>query len=283
MVSTRAKALTPASSVMARPADHEARSMEVIGKVILIFTLKTETTMKKSILCLLFAIAAMAWANDAAAQQCKKKVTPRVESTVPKGKMPPRWLLNKVTPAQYDTLVALNRLCTVDYSMLKGYKVTPQMVEKVMGQARKYIREAMDRHDGVVPRVGWTALVTKTLTTWSDKTEKGTRTVEYLVGSSADGYDVHLLLRATLQRDRQTGGYRSVAYELVPYSVQGMPVEVKSPRVYAGGTAPVAQLEWGKDGKSPYYAVNATLDFTDPLGAKHREQINVSVALCLGR
>ena len=89
--------------------------------------------MKKSILCLLFAIAAMAWANEAAAQQCKKKVTPRVESTVPKGKMPPRWLLNKVTPAQYDTLVALNRLCTVDYSMLKGYKVTPQMVEKVMG------------------------------------------------------------------------------------------------------------------------------------------------------
>lgn len=46
---------------------------------------------------------------------------------------------------------------------------------------------------------------------------------------------------------------------------------------------PPAQLEWGKDGKSPYYAVNATLDFTDPLGAKHREQINVSVALCLGR
>ena len=74
-----------------------------------------------------------------------------------------------------------------------------------------------------------------------------------------------------------------MAYELVPYSVQGMPVEVKSPRVYAGGTAPTAQLEWGKDGKSPYYAVNATLDFTDPLGAKHREQINVSVALCLGR
>lgn len=148
--------------------------------------------MKKSILCLLFAIAAMAWANDAAAQQCKKKVTPRVESTVAKGKMPPRWLLNKVTPAQYDTLVALNRLCMVDYSMLKGYKVTPQMVEKVMGQARKYIREAMDRHDGVVPRVGWTALVTKTLTTWSDKTEKGTRTVEYLVGSSADGYDVSI-------------------------------------------------------------------------------------------
>lgn len=110
--------------------------------------------MKKSILCLLFAIAAMAWANDAAAQQCKKKVTLRVESTVAKGKMPPRWLLNKVTPAQYDTLVALNRLCTVDYSMLKGYKVTPQMVEKVMGQARKYIREAMDSHDGVVPRVG---------------------------------------------------------------------------------------------------------------------------------
>ena len=69
----------------------------------------------------------MAWANEAAAQQCKKKVTPRVESSVPKGKMPPRWLLNKVTPAQYDTLVALNRLCTVDYSMLKGYKVTPQM------------------------------------------------------------------------------------------------------------------------------------------------------------
>ena len=157
---------------MARPEDHEARGMEVIGKVILIFTLKTVTTMKKSILCLLFAIAAMAWANDAAAQQCKKKVTPRVESTVPKGKMPPRWLLNKVTPAQYDTLVALNRLCTVDYSMLKGYKVTPQMVEKVMGQARKYIREAMDRHDGVVPCVGWTALVTKKLTTWSDKTER---------------------------------------------------------------------------------------------------------------
>ena len=188
---------------MARPADHEARGMAVIGKVILIFTLKTETTMKKSILCLLFAIAAMAWANDAAAQQCKKKMTPRVESTVAKGKMPPRWLLNKVTPAQYDTLVALNRLCTVDYSMLKGYKVTPQMVEKVMGQARKYLREAMDRHDGVVPRVGWTTLATKTLTTWTDKTEKCIRTVEYLVGSSADGYDVHLLLRATLQRDRR--------------------------------------------------------------------------------
>lgn len=73
----------------------------------------------KKLFLLLFAVASMVMAEGAAAQNRAKLVNCTVSVNIPKCQMPPHWLLNKVTPAQYDTLVVLNRLCTVDYSLLK--------------------------------------------------------------------------------------------------------------------------------------------------------------------
>ena len=86
-------------------------------------------------------------------------------------------------------------------------------------------------------------------------------------------------MRTTLQCDRKTGGYRSVAYELVPYSVQGIPVTVDAVDVHLKDNA-VANLAIGKDGQSDSYTVNATVNFTDPLGDK-RQELSTTVILKL--
>lgn len=235
--------------------------------------------MRKLFVIILLAMAGTALADDVqrpcatTAGQCV------LTSKVPQGSMPPRWLLNKVTPAQYDTLVALNRLCHVDYSMLKSYDVTPEMVSRIMGQAREELRKAIDKTDGTVSGTGWIVARIKTIKPWRETVEKGVRKVEYLVYSSVDGYDVHLLLRASLQRDRRTGVYRSVSYELVPYSIQGIPVKIERAEVSKVGSGAVSCLEIGSDGKSTSYAISAALEYTDPLGNKHIELVSTSVHL----
>lgn len=239
--------------------------------------------MKRFFVFLIFAIAGINLSDYATAQQRVSVTITNSSDNVAKGKMPPRWLLNRVTPAQYDTLVVLNKLCSVDYSMLKGYNVTPSDIAKVMKQANEYIRKALDNNDGVIPHVGWKTAQIITVNPWSNKVDKGLKKVEYMIYSSIDGYDVHLLLRTTLQRNRQTGGYHSVAYEVIPYSIQGIPIKVSRTCVSKDGSNPVDNLEIGKDGKSPCYIVDTTINFTDPLGNKHFEKINISLWLTLNR
>lgn len=149
-----------------------------------------------------------------------------------------------------------------------------------MKTAREYINKVLANNNGVTPNVGWKVTAIKQLRPWCDKTEKNVRKVEYMVYSSIDGYDVHLLLRATLQRDRKTGTYSSIAYQLVPYSVQGIPVTVDNAVLSLSGKS-VANLEIGKDGKSGSYIVNAKVNFTDPLGEKHQELVSTTVILKL--
>ncbi len=237
--------------------------------------------MKKLLAFFLFVIGIIQ-ADYATAQQQVYVVKVTGSGNADKGKMPPQWLLNKVTPAQYDTLAILNRLCNVDYSMLKGYDVTQNDIANVMKLACENIRKALGNNDGATPNIVFKSVTVKQVSAWSDKVDKSTRKVDYLVYSSIDGYDVHLLLRTSLQRDRKTGGYRSVAYELVPYSVQGIPVTIERASVSKGGQ-PVERLEIGKDGKSASYAINATINFVDPLGNKHQELVSNSVILELER
>ncbi len=237
--------------------------------------------MKRLFVFLMFAIASISLVNYAAAQQCVNVKVSSGSCNGVKGKLPPRWLLNKVTPSQYDTLTILNRLCDVDYSMLKGYDVTPSDVAQVMTQARENINKALNNNNGITPRVGWKKALMITVSPWRDKVEKGQRKVEYMIYSSVDGYDVHLLLRATFKRDRQTGGYRSVAYDVVPYSVQGIPVKIGQTRVSTNGIDTVECLDIAKGGKSSCYVVNTAVNFTDPLGNKHFEQVDMSLWLTL--
>lgn len=237
--------------------------------------------MKRFFVFFIFAIVGINIADYATAQQRANVKISATTVNVPKGKMPPRWLLNKVTQAQYDTLAALNKLCTVDYSMLRGYDVKPNDVAKVMTQAREFIRKAMDNNNGMTRDVGWQTIRMVIVHPWSDKVEKGSRKVEYMVYSSADGYDAHLLLRATLQRDRKTGGYRSVDYEVVPYSIQSMPVKVEKAYISKDGRNKVDYIEIDKGAQSSSYIISATMNYVDPLGNKHVEKINAHVQLTL--
>ena len=235
--------------------------------------------MRKIFVLILLAASTAVLADDAQPTCYKAAKKCVVTAEVPKGMLPPRWLLNKVTPAQYDTLAALNRLCNVDYSMLKGYNVTPQMVSSVIAQAREQLHKAVDSVNEATPGVGWRAIMSKTIKPWREMVEKGVRTVEYMVYSSIDGYDVHLLLRAKLQRAGKKGNWCSVSYELVPYSIQNIPVEVSHALVSQQGGVPVDSIEIGSDVQKRGYAVSATLRFTDPLGNKHEEFASVSIHL----
>ena len=198
-----------------------------------------------------------------------------------KGCLPPRWLLNKVTPAQYDTLVALNRLCNVDYSMLKGYHVTAKDVPHLMEQARKMLARALENPNGSTAAVGWTVIIMKRAKPVADVTEKGVRRLTYIIYSSVDGYDAHLQLRGTVRKDRKSGKLYLVDYEVTPYSVQGIPAKADGVTIKGNGNVNMDELLINEDVKTIGYALNGTLSFTDPLGDVHKEQVNASVSLGL--
>ena len=119
-----------------------------------------------------------------------------------RGNMPPTWLHNKVTPEQYDTLAMLNMIASVNYDLLKGYNTqVPNAIDRFMNDTA-----FNKRTDNVFKATAYS--LTPKLISWQNLS-KTTAEARYLLYSSIDGYDAHVVLTATLHKDKKTGSYTS--------------------------------------------------------------------------
>jgi len=196
-----------------------------------------------------------------------------------RGNMPPTWLHNKVTPEQYDTLAMLNMIASVNYDLLKGYNTDKRDIDTIMAQVPKAIDRFMNdtafnkRTDNVFKATAYS--LTPKLISWQNLS-KTTAEARYLLYSSIDGYDAHVVLTATLHKDKKTGSYTSSQYRIEGYSMGGAKVDcqltVTDLRAHASDEC--KQISIGKGQTASSIIITGSIAFTDPLGNKHHEPID---------
>ena len=197
-----------------------------------------------------------------------------------KGQLPPAWVKNKVTPEQYDSLALLNMLATVDYSWLKGYDVTAGDVRQMMSAVRRAIHRFMADDKGTEVRIFSYSDGGETHVAPVQQTAaKSMVAVRYVLYSSVDGYDAHVVLTANLRRDAKNRCYTADSYELTGYSLGGATVAAQIELHSADTGEKVGQIVIGADDVSPRYSLMGRITYTDPLGRKHQECIGKTLIL----
>ena len=196
--------------------------------------------------------------------------------------MPPAWLHNKVTPEQYDTLALLNMIASVNYDLLKGYNTDKRDIDAVMAQVHKAIdrftndKDFNKRTDNFLSSSGYT--LTQKIISWQER-PKSTIEARCLLYSSIDGYDAHVVLTATLHKDKKTGTYTSSQYKVESYSLGGAKVECQVKLYDHPTNQECQQVTFGKGKTASKLLITGSITFTDPLGNKHREPINNNLTL----
>ncbi len=196
-----------------------------------------------------------------------------------RGNMPPAWLRNKVTTEQYDTLTMLNMIASVNYDLFKGYNTDKRDIDTIMAQVPKAIDRFMNdtafnkRTDNIFRAAVYS--LTPKLISWQN-VSKTTAEARYLLYSSMDGYDAHVVLTGTLHKDKKTGSYTSSQYKIEGYSMGGAKVDchltVIDLRTRASDEC--KQITIGKGKAASSITITGSIDFTDPLGNKHHEPID---------
>lgn len=203
-------------------------------------------------------------------------------NTTKRGELPPVWILNKVTPEQYDTLAILNRLTDVDYSPLKSKYFGKKQITGFMPSVREYIVKAM-RGNAATPAGVMFFLADNFAYLLPDKkvSEKNAIKTETTVFSSSDGYDAHVRLEADFVRDRSNGTYTARNFRVIGYSVSRlhMVTSVKLTELTAEGEKEITSITTDKKGVTPSLLLSGTVTFTDPLGNKHEEQVKAAFGL----
>ena len=248
--------------------------------------------MNRPILTILVLALGM-WAGTAMAQSEDQVIRAKFFTYIPadeiackgysaKGQLPPEWVKNKVTPEQYDTLALLNMLATVDYSSLKGYAVAAGDVRLMMSAAGRAIHRFMADDKGSEVRMfSYCGVGEPRVAPMQQTAAKSVVAVRYVLYSSVDGYDAHVVLTAHLRRDAKTRCYTADSYELTGYSLGGATVAAQIELHSADTGEKVGQIVIGADGVSPRYSLTGQIAYTDPLGRKHQECIGETLMLSL--
>ena len=196
-----------------------------------------------------------------------------------RGNMPPAWLRNKVTTEQYDTLTMLNMIASVNYDLLKGYNTDKRDIDAIMAQVPKAIDRFMNdtafnkRTDNIFRAAVYSQK--PKLISWQN-VSKTTAEARYLLYSSMDGYDAHVVLTATLHKDKKTDSYTSSQYKVEGYSMGGAKVDCQLTVIDLRTRASdeCKQITIGKGKAASSITITGSIDFTDPLGNKHHEPID---------
>lgn len=195
-----------------------------------------------------------------------------------KGQMPPCWLKNKVSKEQYDTLVALNMLADVDYGALKGYNISDRDVASFMTQAKKAMDFFMKNTGGKgAKQFSSESASTFDGVPYSKTVGKKQTEAKYLVYSSIDGYDAHVLITLPLVKNKTTKGYTASGISFEGYSLSGVPITVDVRLQDFKERKEITSIEIPRDGTSDQYLLFGTIEFTDPLGCHHKERVKRTV------
>ena len=200
------------------------------------------------------------------------------------GKMPPKWLKNKVSAAQYDTLVILNMLADVDYTGFKGCGKGQSCIAAEMATVQKAINAFMESpSEGGKRHYGNSGYIKKGIKPCKQQVVKNGYQADYVVYSSVDGYDAHFILSALFIKDKKKGSYTASTPRVAAYSLGGYSLDAVAKLSAADQTDPVTTMTIDANGESADYTLNGELKFEDPLGNKHKEHVNLTFRLLLPR
>lgn len=200
----------------------------------------------------------------------------------PKGELPPAWLKNKVSEAQYDSLAALNKLCMVDYSAFKGVNISATDIADIMTKVKSMLnnKNTLSTSDGEIAYFGLSS-VSKTLKPWQKVIKEEDKTkAQYIAYSSIDGYDAHILITYQYTNDKTTGQSRSNV-GVFAYSLSGNTVKLENSGLDFLGNKSAKEIVFDANGLSNPVALHGTLVFDDPLGYHHSENVNVTFCLMM--
>lgn len=199
-----------------------------------------------------------------------------------KGNLPPAWLKNKVNEKQYATLVKFNKLYDVDYTAYKGYNLSKDFIDRQIQIAQKIIKEPPQKNAPDYARQHYSVIKFHDKMMPFNKIEKeNSKDVQYLLYSSEDGYDVHILLKANFSKDPANGLNSAQHYTLEGYSLSKIPIKADVKLLLSKSLKEIEKINLDKDEVSPNYNLQGVIEYDDPLGYHHKEFINQSLTLKL--
>ncbi len=205
-----------------------------------------------------------------------------------RGELPPVWLKNKVTEAQYDSLARLSKYYAVNYDYFKLRNLTKDDIRFYVKRTEAVLNEkslkelamhpndtcCYDRYRYPVPVKPFKTVVEA----------DGSRTVRYIVYSEIDGYDAHVALDVKISTT-ENGNLVFKDIKLLPYSLSGLKVKFEGNIRYLSapkkGMFFVEQGEFDKEGKTPDYRIGGLLKVEDAMGYMHTELVEKHIFLTL--
>lgn len=202
------------------------------------------------------------------------------------GELPPAWLKNKVTDAQYDSLARFSKYYAVNYDYFKQRHLTKDDIRSYVKRTEVALTEKALKQ--LAARPNDTCYYDKyrfpvPVKPFMQNTETdGTKTARYIVYSEIDGYDAHLTLDVKLRTD-ENGIVEFYDAKLQPYSLSGLKVEFNGRLTYMPpeGRFLVEQDKFDKDGRTPDFGICGLLKVEDAMGYVHTELVDTKFFLTL--
>lgn len=205
-----------------------------------------------------------------------------------RGELPPVWLKNKVTEAQYDSLAQLSKYYAVNYDYFKRRNLTKDAIRLYVKRTEVLLSEKRIKELSAHPndtcyfdKYGYPVPVKPfTQTAEAD----GSKTARYIVYSEIDGYDAHIVLDIKLHTG-ENGNVEFTDVKLQPYSLSGLKVEFIGKMIYMPSERDrwwiVEQDKFDKEGRTPDFWVDGLLKVEDAMGYVHTELVDKKFFLTL--
>ena len=188
----------------------------------------------------------------------------------------PEWVKEVTTPEEYKIWETLSQYYKIDYSELKKRNWTDEERKEEYARLRAMC-ESLKQYDTKKWSGSRFVFPYGVLATSEAYSTTPLRCMEsrYIIYSSLDGYDAHVVLDVVYTINPQTKQPRIIHHEIKAVSFSGLEVRVEE---HIPGNDELSQfgakIEAIGDGFRGYYP--GTLYFTDPTNGKHSEPLNIN-------
>lgn len=194
------------------------------------------------------------------------------------GEMPPAWLKNKLTQAQYDSLVPLSKYYAVSYNHFKQRNLSRQQIQRyVMIMAKALDAKSLKNLEQKTDTTMFTIVPgTVAVHPLALATADSTADARYIVFSDMDGYDAHVMLEVKKLRTK-ADGTTLLGMKLIPYSLSGLKVELVEMKLQStvkSASEKGVRIESDSKNLSSPYDVFGLLRFEDGMGYVHTVLVN---------
>lgn len=237
------------------------------------------TIMKRITMMMGMLLMAVCWAYG---QNIIRKYAPHTK----RGELPPAWIKNKVTDAQYDSLAMLSKYYWVNYDYFKQRDLTKERISIYVSGIKRLLSEENLKQIKQLPKdapnyydyyPGSVLLKPFMVLPNAD----GSKQMKYIVYSEIDGYDAHVMVEARVNKNTN-GNIVFSKLKLVPYSVSGLKVEIDN-MDFKSESRPSYHIVYDGvyDTRSlmSEFKICGLLKFEDAMGYHHTELVQQSFYL----